>query len=212
MNRDPRYRQRFRAIAAICLVAALMLILWTRHDNGRQALPRQDRQPEKTQGPGPSADLTAPLDSLPSSQAAKPETPPPGAVESTAIVLPPDYEAEDFTHVPDWIPRPVNARKASAKDASLRSDGLVEGTVRFEFSGETTDALEAISSQLEAAGMLPEPGGGVFSSENPSRRCEVQMAPAAGGGIMVSLSYQGIDHEKGCKCATCSGHHPNPEP
>jgi hypothetical protein len=123
----------------------------------------------------------------------------------------PDYATEDFTHVPDWIPRPVTARAASAEDASLRSDGLVEGTVRFEFSGEITDALEAITSQLESAGMLPDPGGVVFTSENPSRRCEVQMAPATGGGIMVSLTYQGIDHEKGCRCPTCGGSPENPE-
>jgi hypothetical protein len=209
-RRTPNFRRRQTLqLVAICLLGILAFVLWNHHRAGPPP-PAAVAPAEEERRQSKPTDLP----SSPSVTDTQPKASVPRLGESTETAVPPEpnYDTEDFIHVPDWIPRPVNARAASAEDASLRSDGLVEGTVRFEFAGETTEAINAITAHLESAGMLPEPGGGVFSSENPSRRCEVQMAPAAGGGIMVSLTYQGIDHEKGCKCATCSGHHPNPEP
>ena len=129
-----------------------------------------------------------------------------------ASLPPPDYESEDFTHVPDWIPRPLHAVSAVAEDASLRSDGLVEGTLRFTFGPDQTDALDEIIAHLEAAGMTPDADGVVFSLENPPRRCEIRLETALNGGMMVSLIYQGIDHEKGCLCPTCGGPAKIPDP
>lgn len=201
----PKTRQRLRIIAAICLVGALVPLLWNRHGGGSKSAPRTHRQTEKPQRPASPAELSAPRDPRPTPKPGPPEVPPRQLAEPPASIPPPDYDAEEFTHVPDWIPRPANAVSARAEDASLRSDGFVEGTLRFTFGADETDALDEITAHLEAAGMSAEAVGAVYSSQDPPRRCEVRVESAPDGGMMVSLIYQGTDHDKGCLCPTCGG-------
>jgi len=54
--------------------------------------------------------------------------------------------------------RPGKAVSARAEDASLRSDGFVEGTLRFVFAADQTGALHEITTHLKAAGMKADAG------------------------------------------------------
>jgi hypothetical protein len=201
-RRDLRKR-RLRILAVLCLAACLLVFFWSRHGTGNPALPRPDRQLEKAQGPHSTAEA-------PSSGTNISQSPPPARgirpvpVDGpSAAALAADYESEEFTHVPDWMPRPADAVSARADDASLRSDGFVEGRLRYLFRADHASALEEITSQLQSAGMGVDATGKVFSSEEPPRRCEVMVENTPDGGMMVSLHYQGTDHEKGCRCPTC---------
>jgi len=139
-----------------------------------------------------------------------PQNPPapraPDAGEPTTTAAVADYDAEEFTHVPAWIPRLVNAHTARAVDASLRSDGFVEGKVLYEFAEEAAEPLGVLGSHFEAFGMHAGSVGSVgsvFSSENPPRRCEVDVKRLPEGGFSLVISYQGTDHGKACLCPTC---------
>jgi len=136
-----------------------------------------------------------------------PEKPPapsvPGVAEPTTKLAVADYDAEEFTHVPAWIPRLPNARAARAEDASLRSDGFLEGKVIFDFAADAADPLGALTSHFEAVGMHAEAAGSAFSSEDPSRRCGVEVKRLSEGGVSLAISYQGTDHGKACLCPTC---------
>jgi len=200
---------RLRRWSLICLIALVAGIAgWSYINRENESSP-----PKAAMTPNPRAGKTD-RPSAANATSGLPEILIPQAEESAGAIPTPaaHYDTEDFTHVPNWIPRPVNARAASAEDASLRSDGVVEGTVRLEFGSEIPDALQSVATHLEMAGMLPDASGTIFSSEDPPRRCEVETSSAAGGGIKVSIAYQGIDHEKGCRCPTCGGTPENPEP
>ena len=199
--------RRIRLTAILCLAGGLLLLLKSQR--------------------GPVSDESAPggirteirseshiADSLVlQASGIQPEapTPPPPAPPETGTPTP-DYASIDFIHVPDWMPRPANAVSASAVDASLRSDGFVEGMLHFEFREDQTGAIEQITSHLMAAGMMAAADGSTYVSEDPPRRCELRVEHAAGGAMRVNLSYQGIDHEKGCHCPTCGGPLEHPEP
>ena len=212
MSRSSKNRQRIRFIAAICLVGTLILLLWNRHGAGSHRAHHNDQRPENPRRTGSPTDIIAPGGSHAHAPPVTPGTPPGQHAGPSIAVTGPDYEAEEFTHVPDWMPRPVAARSARAIDASLRSDGFVEGTLRYGFGPEHAGALDDIMAQLEAAGMSPDPSRSVFSSDDPPRRCEIRVETAPDGAMILNLFYQGTDHEKGCTCPTCGKSPENPEP
>jgi hypothetical protein len=185
-------------------MAALVVLLWN-HDESGNASPRREYiLTEKRNPVSPDALAVSAGERSVSPEAAAGAKPPQPAESSTAVPAP-DYSSEAFTHVPAWIPRPTGALSASAEDASLRSDGYVEGTVSLAFPGaDHLAALQEITAHLEAAGMAAGSGGTVYVSGNPPRQCEVSVAFVPGVGMAVKLSYQGTDHEKACLCPTCS--------
>lgn len=199
--------KRIRAAAAIPLVGVLVLFLWSRHDSGRSDSRLTIPQPGESQVPVLSNSV-----SPATSEAGISESAPGNPERRSATTPPPDYESTDFVHVPDWMPRPADAASASAEDASLRSDGVVEGTLRFIFHEDQTSALQDIATHLEAVGMSADGTGLAYASEDPPRRCELRVETQDDGAMLVSLSYQGIDHEKGCLCPTCGNPTENPNP
>jgi hypothetical protein len=190
----------------------LILLLWNRQGVGNPALPRNDRQVEKSPSLDSRAEFATTGEPISESPPPAPEPQPVQVNKSSTAAPPPDYESEDFTHVPAWMPRPANAVSARAEDASLRSDGFVEGTLRFAFRKHQAGALHDITDQLKAAGMKADADGFTYASETPPRHCEVRAKNTPGGAIMVSLSYQGTDHDKGCRCPTCGNSPENPPP
>jgi hypothetical protein len=194
-----------RALVAVCLSAALVLLLWNRHRSGNTALPGKPLLTATQHAVAPDAPAAPAVESSVSPASAT-GAPPRLVPESSAAAPAPDYGSEAFIHVPAWLPRPSKAFSASAEDASLRSDGYVEGTVRLVFlEEEHAAALREITAHLEAAGMAAGADGKVHASTNPPRQCTVHVATMPGGGMAVNLSYQGTDHDKGCLCPTCGG-------
>lgn len=199
--------KHIRTAAAISPVGVLVLFLWIRHGSGRSDSRLTISQPGKSQVPFSSNSVS------PAASMAGISEPARGNPEARSLTTPPpDYQSADFVHVPDWMPRPVDAASASAEDASLRSDGVVEGTLRFIFHENQFSALQDITTHLEAVGMSADGTGLVYASETPPRRCELRVETKPDGGILVSLSYQGIDHEKGCLCPTCGNSPETPKP
>jgi hypothetical protein len=188
-------------MAVIFLVAALSTLLWNRHGPGKPILPKNIGLAEKPKITRSAAAVSNGGEPLFSPQPVVSGSTPPVPLSTTATG--PNYHAEEFTHVPGWMPRHAQAVSARADDASLRSDGMVEGTLIYVFSADHAGAIDEITSQLQSAGMRPDPNGTLFSSDDPPRRCEVRTETTPDGGIRLTLSYQGIDHEKGCACPTC---------
>lgn len=116
-----------------------------------------------------------------------------------------DYQRPEFEHVPSWIPLPPTAVAASAEDASLRSDGFVEGTLHFDFLEGTDEVVGSLVAAFQSEGMTQVEGGTAFAMSQPPRNVEVTVAETDSGLSRVTVQYSGIDHEKGCTCVTCGG-------
>ncbi|MEX1115304.1 MAG: hypothetical protein WEB53_08635 [Akkermansiaceae bacterium] len=115
------------------------------------------------------------------------------------------YDSEDFAHVPDWIPRPQHAIAADAEDATLRSDGFLEGTVRLTMAGTAKEADDWIRKSLAGTGLQSAPGSSSFESPSPPRRCDVNLETQSTGRTLITLRYEAPGHGNGCACPTC-GH------
>lgn len=112
-------------------------------------------------------------------------------------------ESGDFTHVPGWIPRPPHAIAATAEDATLRSDGLLEGTVRLTVADSPGQADDWIRKSLSAAGLQARPGSSTHVSSSPPRRCDVTIETPSSGRTLITLRYEASDHGNACVCPTC---------
>ncbi|MCU0797244.1 MAG: hypothetical protein MUF31_15065 [Akkermansiaceae bacterium] len=123
-----------------------------------------------------------------------------------------DYDHESFTHVPQWLPRPTDVAAARAIDASLRSDGWVEGTLEFTLGENAGECMSGIISHLEVSGLHRAESENVYLSANGQHRCEMVFTQAPAPGSVIQLRYQGTDHERGCHCPTCANHFQTPEP
>lgn len=111
---------------------------------------------------------------------------------------------EELEHqLPDWIPRPVQARSAEGADLARRSDGHFSGVVQFGFEGNADDPLEDIIRSLEDNGLSRKGDGMNFHSEEPPRDCSVAVRHSDDGSLIVTLTYEGHSHGDGCACPTC---------
>jgi hypothetical protein len=113
------------------------------------------------------------------------------------------YASEEFMHVPDWIPRPMHAVSASAENATLRSDGLREGIVRFTFASRSDEAATWLGQALAQTGLHAGADGRTYKSDSPTRNCEVKTESMASKLTHVTLSYEAFEHSQGCACPTC---------
>jgi hypothetical protein len=155
-----------------------------------------------------AAPTSEPKGSLPSASDIFAATPRRGsrvAAEPSPNELAVSYESEDFTHVPDWIPRPQHAIAAAAEDATLRSDGFLEGTVRLIVAGTAEEADDWIRKSLAAAGLQSDPGSSSFVSPSPAKRCDVNIEIQSPARTLVTLRYEASDHGNACACPSC-GH------
>lgn len=121
------------------------------------------------------------------------------------------YASDDFIHVPEWMPRPEQAVAVSAADATLRSDGLREGTVSYTLKLGLADAADWLGNSLAAAGLQAEAGQASYVSESPPRRCDVEKQPLSPELTRITLRYQATDHGSGCHCPTCHPLETTPE-
>lgn len=146
----------------------------------------------------------------------------PGHVPASKGALPEDatapsrdlasvYASDEFIHVPEWIPRPQEAISASVDDASLRSDGLREGAVRYTLAAGTSETAEWLSRSLANAGLQVTADGSSYASTSLSRRCGVEMEHLSPEQTRITLRYQASDHGGGCPCPTCHGPEPASE-
>lgn len=184
-----------RVVGALCLVVAIALFFLNRQQVRKLESPKNEWRVAKSQRLDSLIGLVAP--------AAEPSPSLPPTGESSALPAGLEYAAEEFTHVPAWMPRLDSALTARAIDATLRSDGSLKGTLRYGLGADLPDALAKITSHSEAAGMRADPSGSIFSSENPPRRSDIRVETTADGGKVITLIYQGTDHEKACACPTC---------
>lgn len=113
------------------------------------------------------------------------------------------YSSLDFTHVPDWMPRPNEAISVSAEDASLRSDGLREGTIRYTLASGMAETGEWLRQALAAAGLEATESGTSYASESRYRRCEVETEQLSPEQTRITLHYRSTDHSDACPCSIC---------
>lgn len=125
---------------------------------------------------------------------------PPEAPIVAAEALLADYHSEAFRIVPAWLPRPLQAERAIPEDATLRSDGLSEGVVRYNFSGDTTAPLASFQEQLIQSGFTANETKTTFTAADPPRTCTLTIS-----GSQIVATYQmhgGHNHApgEGCSC------------
>ena len=113
------------------------------------------------------------------------------------------YASEEFAHVPEWIPRLPHAVSAAAEDATLRSDGLREGTVRFTLASGLSATTEWLGQTLAQAGLHAGADASSYASESPPRHCEVKTESISVNLTRITLRYEASDHSQGCVCPTC---------
>jgi hypothetical protein len=199
-------------VAVIGLLLAAVSLLWNRHGPESVGSGQKERLAEPSSAVVSATVLEASPQAVSQPDSVPVDSAYPDPAGSVMTPPPPNYEAEEFTHVPDWIPRPGSALSAMAEDASLRSDGFVEGKVHLTFGADPAGVLGEIAAHLKAAGMSAPAGASFYASEDPPRGCEIQVEKAPDGASKVTLVYQGIDHEKGCLCPTCGKSPERPEP
>jgi hypothetical protein len=119
----------------------------------------------------------------------------------------------DFEPVPDWIPRPPDARDVRVHHATLRSDGLQEGEIAYTLEAGPVGAIAWARAALEAAGLQPAAGERLnFASPSLTRRCRVDIS-SPDGSTVLTLTYTATNHQSGCACPTCQGAPPaSPSP
>lgn len=120
------------------------------------------------------------------------------------------FAGEEFVHVPSWLPR-LPAVSVIAEDATLRSDGLREGTVHYEIeAGREDAAMEAARQALQTNGFREDSENGEFLREDPPAACRLSFVKRNAKSSRLSAVYHDGGHGDGCACPGCGG--PAPEP
>lgn len=188
----------------ILLLAILILVVFLRPWRGGTDEPHRTPRPaEPASSVAATGDAGPPADSDAGGRRAAPSS----VVEQAAgrADLSAAYESEEFSHVPEWIPRPMEAISANAVDASLRSDGYQEGTIVWLFGDDHETHVSGIRQSLEGSGLSRDDEGARFSTDSPPRQATLAVERVDGARTRVSLAYAAVDHEKGCACPTCDG-------
>lgn len=108
------------------------------------------------------------------------------------------YTSFQFTYVPDWMPRPLDAVAVDVDSAVLRSDGLHEGSLSYDFALEMEEASRWIRESLVEAGLQPTGNGSHYTSEFQHRQCHVEIKSISKSQTRVALNYRSIDHSDAC--------------
>lgn len=208
---------RFRAIAPVLLLF-LGIAVWqfsrepAFREPQRTVRPSSEHTPPSEMGPaGGSSVVSAPrvLDTAPPVTGQSQEVGLPESLTANETDLEELFAGEDFLHVPDWLPR-LQAVSITVEDATLRSDGLREGTVHYTFQeGQEISSSESARSAMLAAGFREGLDVGEFLREDPPAVCRLSFVKQSDNHIRMSVGYRDGGHHNGCACPGCGG--PAPE-
>lgn len=136
------------------------------------------------------------------------ESPLPEETAEATPELMADYEAEEFDQVPDWLPRPMTARRAKVEDAVLRSDGLSTGTVNFTMAGDADDTLDYFRERLKRSDLresaAARDGGLHFEDAETGRVCRIHLSGNESGTFLIAATYEDREHSCGGTCPSCA--------